>query len=311
MADGELLPTIAFCRDPLDRKVVDAAFRDEWEAARAVGFETILIDHDAAMAGDGAGAVKGLREAKGYERIVFRGWMLSHASYEVLHLALHGLGYRMETRPSRYALCHHLPRALEKLGSDTPRTHVVPWTRGDGEPPIDALLDLAGEGPHLIKDYVKSEKHLWHEACSIPDVADRESARRVILRFIQERGDSFEGGLVLREFETLKTLGPAGEGGLPAVAEWRTWWCWGEEIIRTPNHEAATGVELPTPPDEWLHEVTQRLRSLFFTLDVALRDDGVWRVIEPGDAQVAGLPPMLSAEHFYSELKPRLRLARL
>jgi hypothetical protein len=38
----------------------------------------------------------------------------------------------------------------------------------------------------------------------------------------------------------------------------------------------------------------QRLGCRFVTTDVALRSDGVWRVIEVGDAQVSDLHPSSS-----------------
>lgn len=52
-------------------------------------------------------------------------------------------------------------------------------------------------------------------------------------------------------------------------------------------------------------ELARRLRSRFFTLDVALREDGVWRVVQMGDAQVSGLPDDASAAAFYGALAQR------
>ena len=154
----------------------------------------------------------------------------------------------------------------------------------------------------IVKDYVKSEKHMWDAACFIPDVADREAARRVVANFVRVRGDDLEGGLVLRRYEPLRAVAPPGVGGLPVAAEWRTFWLDGDLLLRCPNHEVPAGTTLPEPPMPLLREVAGRMRSRFFTLDVALRDDGTWRVIEPGDAQVAGLPPAASADDFYARL---------
>jgi hypothetical protein len=35
------------------------------------------------------------------------------------------------------------------------------------------VRERLGQGPAVVRDYVKSMKHHWHEAAYIPDVADR------------------------------------------------------------------------------------------------------------------------------------------
>lgn len=48
----------------------------------------------------------------------------------------------------------------------------------------------------IVKDYVKSRKHEWHEACYIPDVKDQDNARRVIENFVKRQGDDIVGGII-------------------------------------------------------------------------------------------------------------------
>lgn len=52
-----------------------------------------------------------------------------------------------------------------------------------------------------------------------------------------------------------------------------------------------------------MREIVGRVRSRFFTMDVALREDGRWTVIELGDGQVAGLPAPGLARDFYRQLR--------
>ena len=63
----------------------------------------------------------------------------------------------------------------------------------------------------MLRDYVKSMKHYWHEAAYIPDAADHGSAWKVAARCRELRGDEFTGGFVLRRFEKFTS------------AEARTW----------------------------------------------------------------------------------------
>jgi len=52
--------------------------------------------------------------------------------------------------------------------------------------------------------------------------------------------------------------------------------------------------------------VAHRVRSHFFTMDIARRTDGAWRVVELSDAQVAGLPERADRARLYGALAKRL-----
>jgi hypothetical protein len=51
-------------------------------------------------------------------------------------------------------------------------------------------------GPAIVKDYVKSAKHRWAEACYIPDTRDEARAVEVIRAFLDEQGGDLNGGVV-------------------------------------------------------------------------------------------------------------------
>ena len=72
---------------------------------------------------------------------------------------------------------------------------------------MDAVMELLepfGDAPIIVKDYVKSQKHHWSEACFIPAASDADAVRRVASRFIELQGTSLTGGLVFRAYEDLK-----------------------------------------------------------------------------------------------------------
>jgi hypothetical protein len=43
------------------------------------------------------------------------------------------------------------------------------------------LLRPFGDAPLVLKDYVKSQKHAWDEACFIPSASDRKAFERETL----------------------------------------------------------------------------------------------------------------------------------
>lgn len=49
-------------------------------------------------------------------------------------------------------------------------------------------------------------------------------------------------------------------------------------------------------------EIASKVRSRFFTMDVAQQTDGQWIIVELGDGQVAGLPDESEAPEFYRQL---------
>jgi hypothetical protein len=85
-------------------------------------------------------------------------------------------------------------------------------------------------------------------------------------------------------------------------AEVRTWWVDG--VCRlvsphpdTPDDRPATDVDLAA-----IEPLVAGLRLPFVTVDLALREDGVWRVVELGDGQVSDRPRTIDAAEFIDTL---------
>lgn len=153
----------------------------------------------------------------------------------------------------------------------------------------------------MIKDWVKSRKHEWDEACFIPSASDMASVERVARRFMELQGDDLVGGLVFRVFETFEPLGAHQRSGMPLTKEFRLFYLDGRLLFASRYWEAVEYGD-GAPPVEMFAEVAARLRSRFFTVDVARRTDGVWRIIEIGDGQVSGLTEEASHDAFYRAL---------
>ncbi|MER5354844.1 ATP-grasp domain-containing protein [Kitasatospora sp. NPDC002551] len=319
-------PAFLLPAHPLDPRRVDPQFAWEARLLRDLGGEHHLVDHDALLAGDAHGAVRLVPAGRG--PFWYRGWMLPSPRYADFAAALSERGGQLLTSPPGYASAHELPGWYEVFEGATPQSVWLPLAGAGGEagagaepgagiePPgaerlAAAVARLGGQGPAIVKDYVKSRKHEWDEACYIPELADLPAVGRVVARFVELQAEHLAGGVVLRRFEEFTRVvwdtpgtpagGSGGDSEPPAggrdtrpdgrrrAVEARVWWLDGEPVLVGP-HPDLPGC--PAAPD--LSVVRPLVRALgcrFVTTDLAERADGSgWRVVEVGDGQVSELP---------------------
>ncbi len=263
---------LLFPSDVFSPSKPDEAFAPEAAAARDLGIEVAVVDHDALC--------KPGRESEAVRRVpageaVYRGWMLGSDRYVAFAAALSARGVTLRTDPLAYRRAHELPGWYATLEPHTPRSA---WTDGPSFDQLFACCDRLGTGAAILKDYVKSAKHDWAEACFIPDLTDRPTVERIARRFLELRGDDFTGGFVVRRFEKL------------AGAEVRSWWVHGECRLLTAHPD--TPAQLPPPdldPSPFAPAV-HKIQSPFLSLDLVRDETGRWRAIEAGDAQVSDRP---------------------
>ncbi|MFJ8886642.1 ATP-grasp domain-containing protein [Streptomyces sp. NPDC102402] len=283
-------PGFLFCRDPLRRGHPDPRFAQEVAAARRAGARIALLDHDALLAGDTRAATG--RVARDSGAYGYRGWMIPPGRYEELERTLTGRGCSLLTDASAYRTAHELPGWYEAFAGLTPRSVWRALSAGEALPGPAVWSGLAGSlapGPGIVKDFVKSRKHEWHEACFVPELADVDRLTGVVGRFVELQGDFLAGGVVLREYEPFV---PGGEA--------RVWWVDGE-AVRVTAHPDTPG-RVPEPGLGAVGEAVRALGCRWVTTDLALRRDGVWRVVEVGDGQVSGLPADDDGEWLFAAL---------
>jgi hypothetical protein len=272
---------------PLSPREVDPDFAAEAALARALGGDVSVLHLEPLLeTGDARRAVRFVDEAASAERAVYRGWILPAHRYARLHATLaEWKGLTLVSDPGAYRAAQHLPEAYARLQGHTPETVWVPAEDATPERITDAAARL-GSGPVLIKDFVKSEKHAWEEACYIPSGTDAAAVLRVADAFRARRGDALEGGLVFRRFVALRRTGVHARSGMPVAVEVRCFFVAGSLATRIRYWEGQDEV-LPDVPDALL-ALAARIDSPFFTMDFAQREDGAWTVIETGDGQVSG-----------------------
>lgn len=283
----------------------DVAYEVEVEAASKVHLDFSLVKSDALIEQQNIGrAIRRVESAAAKEIAVYRGWMLKPQVYEQLYEALAAKNLLLINSPAAYKYCHYLPASYPLIQAMTPKSV---WLQTNAAVPMEqimALLKPFGERPVIVKDYVKSRKHEWNEACYIPSAADREAVQRVVARFLQLQGEDLNEGLVFREFVEFEPLTTHSKSEMPLVKEFRLFVLDGQIISTTPYWEEGDygqGTSEEPPLAQFSH-VVQSIQSRFFSMDVARKRDGGWNIVELGDGQVAGLPGRMGVDAFYQTL---------
>ncbi|UBV44775.1 ATP-grasp domain-containing protein (plasmid) [Deinococcus taeanensis] len=294
---------LLFPAEPFAGRVPDEAYADELQEAERHDLSAALLDFEALESGDVKQALRWVPAAAEPGVAVFRGWMMKPETYATLYDALKARGWHLVNTPEQYVYAHHLPRSYGDIADVTPATD---WVAAATPAEVDreevkAILESFGPQPLIVKDYVKSRKHEWDEACFIPDATDIEPAMQVIETFLSRQGEQFQGGVVLRAFEPFKALGTHSRSGMPLTQEYRLFVHDGEVISSDMYWEEGDYPEAALPLERFV-EVARRVNSRLFTMDVAQREDGEWLVVELGDGQVAGLPERADRAQLYGAL---------
>ena len=200
-----------FCSHPLNKKSVDEDYMEEYQATglnhscALFSYEDLEVGKLSLYGED----IKGLS--------IYRGWMMPAHMYELFYNLLLGKGIQLINSPKEYAKYHLLPGWYSDFEGLTPFSV---WNESRD---IEDALELTEglEGAFVVKDYVKSRKHEWYDACFIKDISDKEENFRVINNFIYRQGDNLEGGVVLRKFASLKSIGRHKDSGMPISEEYR------------------------------------------------------------------------------------------
>ncbi|MFD5465840.1 ATP-grasp domain-containing protein [Kitasatospora sp. NPDC127059] len=305
------VPSIIFPADPLNPRRPDPHFTWEARLLRELGGEHHLVDHDALLAGHAEEAVR--RVPRGGGPLWYRGWMLPSSRYAEFAAALTARGGNLLTSPPGYAAAHELPGWYGVFDGATPPSVWIPSDGTAAPTPTElaeAVARLGGSGPAIVKDYVKSRKHEWHEACYVPELADLATVGRVVGRFVELQGEFLAGGVVLRRYEEFERAdGPnrnatppaAVAGGDGRAVEARVWWLDGRPILVGPHPDAPHQRVEPDLTD--VPALVRRLGCRFVTTDLARRADGSgWRVVEVGDGQVSDLPRGVDASGLLASL---------
>lgn len=291
---------ILFPASPLDERKPDESYASEYEAAKSAGFTVGLVNLEELLLNDDAvRAVRRLPVTEEPVEAMYRGWMLKPKDYERLYTALSSRNLHLINDSQSYKHTHHLPESYAKIASCTPESVWLPNAELDRSfEVVHESVHRFGERPIIVKDYVKSRKHEWLEACYIPNAADREHVEQVVRLFVERQGDDLNEGLVFREFVELEFLENHERSGMPLSREMRVFVLDGRPVYVSNYWSAGQDQGFEQVLNEFL-DVIASIESRFFTIDFAKRKNGPWIVLELGDGQTAGLPDDTDEKVFY------------
>ena len=297
---------IVFCSEPFFPLRVDSAYESEADAAQESGLEFDLVDFEALVNDENLiAAVRKVKEQSAPVSAIYRSWMLKPETYSMLYESLAKRNINLINSPAEYKHCHHLPESYSLIEHHTPATIFINQSSDFNYDEIMKTLEVFGDKPVILKDYVKSRKHEWNEACFIPSASNREAVKRVVKRFIELQGDDLNEGLVFREFVEFHPLAAHSKSQMPLTKEFRVFFLDGELIDCFEYWDEGDYFE-NRPPEKIFGDVAKQIKSRFFTMDIAQRIDGEWLIVELGDGQVAGLPDNADVTKFYQSLRTKL-----
>lgn len=162
-------------------------------------------------------------------------------------------------------------------------------------------MAVFGSAPVILKDYVKSQKHYWEEACFIPNASDAAKSESVIRKFLELQDTDLNEGLVFREFVELETLATHSLSGMPLTKEFRVFVRDGKVVSVFKYWDEGDYGETE-PVLKRFEALLPEIKSHFFSMDIAKQKNGDWIIVELGDGQVSGLPDNADKSEFYSKL---------
>jgi ATP-grasp domain, R2K clade family 2 len=282
---------------PVNRKQIDSAYEAEYNAAKELTSVHLLDTHNLSS----FNIVQGNNT-----KLIYHGWMMTLEQYEAFYNRLSELEYELISSPKQYLNCHYFDHWYSVIEDKTPRSIIVP---------ISSVRDMMMAVKQfmkdydcavIIKDFVKSVKHSWHEACFIPKDADPFHIAKIISAFMAAKSDDIQGDLVVRQFVELKQIGEHNKSKMPLYKEFRSFVLNGK-VIHTSRYWEQGAYDQILPPQDFIDKIAEKvfseLKSNLFTIDTAqLNKDDSWTCIEIGDGQVSSIPEQEDRKEFFIKL---------
>ena len=282
-----------FCNHPLYPRKVDEDYEEEYQAA-GLRHSCALFSYENLQMGKLSlygEEISGLT--------IYRGWMMKPEMYRDFYDKLESKGIILINTPEEYERYHMLPGWYEDFKEYTAPS--VWEDQGTLESAFSLTKGLTGA--YIVKDFVKSRKHEWYDACFIQNIEDKADTKKVIWNFIYRQGADLVGGVVLRRFEKLKQNGFHEKSGMPLAEEYRVFIYAGQILIMDDYWQEGRSVDFSENERSWIETLAGKLKSNFVTMDLARREDGKLIIMELGDGQVSGLQ-QIKAEDFYRAFNP-------
>lgn len=291
-----------FCNHPLYQKKVDEDYEKEYQEA-GLHHPCALFSYEdlergnLSMFGE---SISGLT--------IYRGWMMKPEMYSVFYSLLEKQDIYLINSPEEYEKYHTLPGWYNDFSTETIQSI---WET-EGKPENLQSMTKQLNGPYIVKDYVKSRKHEWYDACFIKEISDENNTAKIIHNFVNRQSESLTGGIVLRKFIMLNQIGFHEKSGMPISEEYRVFVFVGKILIMDNYWTEKESVRLSKDEISWIEDIARRITSNFVTVDIARKADGKLVIMEFGDGQVSGLQQINAGEFYQAfECDDRMPIEKL
>lgn len=123
----------------------------------------------------------------------------------------------------------------------------------------------------------------------------------MIYNFVERQANNLTGGIALREFENLNSIGFHDISGMPNSEEYRVF-VFKKHILVMDNYWSKNANQILSESEiEWIQSLIERIESNFVTIDLARNENGTLIVMELGDGQVSGLQE-IDSKYFYQRI---------
>lgn len=293
---------ILFLESSLSKGSVDECYQSEYDAATELSIPTIFINFEDLTSSDESRVVKAFRKFKKFEQpqnCIYRGWMLTPTQYNLLYENLQKFNITLINNVEQYQNCHYLPDSYEIIKNHTAKSV---WFSLNDLQNLEQIAKQFGNGAVIVKDYVKSEKHDWETACYVPDASDTENLKKIISNFVELRGNSFNVGIVLREFLNLSKVGTHKSCDLQLSEEYRLFFK-NKKLVYVVNYwDCEYSNSIDNVNTEKFEKLAKSIDSNFFSMDIAKIENGEFVIMELGDGQVSGLPDNANLQKFFESI---------
>lgn len=297
---------IIMCSHPMfSRTLPDESYSQEYDAAKQLTNVHWFDIHSSDII---ANAV--FKNKTDNKKAIYHGWMLPFEQYRRFYNQCLEKDIELINSPEQYIACHHFNGWYNSLERLTPKSTIIEI--GLLRTMMDQVRVFMKENncAVIIKDYVKSLKHNWDDACFIPKDANPLHISKVLATFlaIKNEMNDLQGNLVVRQFVNLKQIGLHNKSKMPLAQEFRTFVMNGKPIFTSKYWDQGSYQE-HLPPSEFISKVADKVFAVthnnLFTIDVAQLDNGDWTCIEVGDGQVSAVPDQEDKLEFFKKLLAR------
>ncbi|MBO5389405.1 MAG: ATP-grasp domain-containing protein [Lachnospiraceae bacterium] len=267
---------------------IDQDYKFEQDIAKELGFLIYLFNYDNFVLGDKLKLNFGINNDTKEYIAIYRGWMLTLEQYTRLYNELLTYNIKLINTPTEYRNTHYYPYSANILTSVAPNTIWFPKGKK-----IDWNLVRKTMNKVVVKDYVKSVKGFDFPEYLETDMTDDE-LNTYIDKFIQLRGDLYQGGIVLKEYVELDKKDNK-------THEFRGFYINGKCELMYANSDNKEDI---VPQFISNNIYTKSLGSNFYTVDFARveKECNSYFVVECGDGQVSGLPSEKEARDLYNAI---------